>query len=449
MAKKTANLLVGLSNAKTRTFVILFGAIILIGVVIAIIRGQQKPTDVLSKQGSQAVSVPSEIKSTPGNIVSEQYRELQVAENERRAQEALQKKTSAIPTIIGAIADTDGKNKGALNNNLQGPGQSGFQSGEGFEDIGKSLRQREREQQEARIKEQREHLEKIRADKERDLRLQRERALAAQQKKEYEASVQKIQSQMKNYAQGAYTEWSKYRPQAYVQGPLAGKAFVSADTNMGSSENGNHYPQASSARNAAINKRKIYIKAGSVLFGVLDTAINSDEPGPILATIVSGKYRGGKLIGSLQHSAQQETVVITFVQMSLPKRPKSFGVKAVAIDPDTARTALASDVDHHYLLRYGSLFASAFVSGYGKALTQQGSTTTVSPLTGTTTTSYPPLNNREIFLAALGEVGTQWGQVARMNFSTPYTVTVNQGTGVGLLFLSDVDATEEDVANGQ
>ncbi|HRE31778.1 MAG TPA: TrbI/VirB10 family protein, partial [Candidatus Berkiella sp.] len=109
---------------------------------------------------------------------------------------------------------------------------------------------------------------------------------------------------------------------------------------------------------------------------------------------------------------------------------------------DTARTALASDVDHHYLLRYGSLFASAFVSGYGKAITNQGTTTT-SPLTGTTTTTTPPLDNQEKFYAALGEVGTAWAQQVKPIFNTPYTVTVDQGTGLGLLFLSDAEVTEE------
>ncbi|HRE32918.1 MAG TPA: hypothetical protein PLD88_13145, partial [Candidatus Berkiella sp.] len=71
MAKKPSNLLAGLTNAKTRTFVILFGAIIVIGVGVAVMRGGQENTDVLSKQGSQAVGVPPQIKSTPGSIVSQ------------------------------------------------------------------------------------------------------------------------------------------------------------------------------------------------------------------------------------------------------------------------------------------------------------------------------------------------------------------------------------------
>jgi hypothetical protein len=54
------------------------------------------------------------------------------------------------------------------------------------------------------------------------------------------------------------------------------------------------------------------------------------------------------------------------------------------------------------------------------------------------------LDNKQIFEEALGELGTQWGQQIRPYFnSTPYTVTVDKGTSVGLLFLSDVEVTEE------
>lgn len=52
MAKKPSNLLAGLTNAKTRTFVILFGAIIVIGVGVAVMRGNQESSDVLSDRKS-------------------------------------------------------------------------------------------------------------------------------------------------------------------------------------------------------------------------------------------------------------------------------------------------------------------------------------------------------------------------------------------------------------
>jgi len=528
MAKKSINLFANVKNAKTRTFVILFGAIIVIGIAVAITRNRSANQDPLSKQGSQAVAVPTSIQSTPGSTVSEQYRELQIAENDRRAQDALKKKTSAIPTIIGAISENSQTGSDQSLNSLesalkdrqkgQGQGQgnglganAGFAGTDAFGSAngpgggvggpgggangmaggqqglgsnaganaagnnpfgnasglggnaglgglggGKSPQEIAREQQEAKIREQRERLDKMREEKEAQKR--REQELKAQQtqeeqeRKAYEASVQKMAGQMKGYAQGAYSEWSKYPVQVFVQGDLATKKKSSpADEKSAAGANKNEATHGAGntksktqAGPGGVQKPKTIIKAGTVLFGIMDTAVNSDENGPILATVVSGKYQGSKLIGSFQHGGQQEAIVVSFTQMSIPKATNSFSVQAVAIDPDTARTALASDVDRHYLLRYGSLFASAFLTGYANAIQQQGSTTTTSPLTGATTTSYPPLDNRQIFLSALGQVGTQWGQATRTYFNTPYTVTVDQGAAIGVLFLSDIDVSAKD-----
>jgi len=460
MAKKPSNLLAGLKNSKTRTFVILFGAVIVVGVSVAIMRNSGENEDVLAKQGSQAVGVPPQIKATPGSVVSEQYKELQVADNQKRAEEALKKKTSAIPTIIGAVAEDD--NRGDANslenalksqqqgtqNKLQfGQAEEGSLASAGF--VGKSAREREREEQEARLKEQRDRLDKVRIEKERKDELERQRRLAETEQKNYDASVKATSAQMKSYTQGAYNEWSKSPVQAYVQGELASKPYK-PNTGTGLTTTQGKATQNSTNQTRVIGNRvvgtltkpKAYIKAGTVLFAVLDTSVNSDEKGPILATIVSGKFQGGKVVGAFTHADYQESVIMQFSTMSLPKKAKSLSVQAVAIDPDTARTALASDVDHHYFLRYGSLFASSFIAGYGKAITNQGTTTT-SPLTGTTTTTTPQLDNQEKFLAALGEVGTAWAGQLKPIFNTPYTVTVDQGTGLGLLFLSDVEITEE------
>lgn len=476
MAKKQSNIISGLTNAKTRTLVLLFGGIIVIGVVIAVMRSKSTAGNALSKQGSQSIGVPSDINAIPGSVVSEQYRDLQIADNERKAQLALKQKTSAIPTIIGAIAENPNASKGnqvapdSLDAALKTPGlnQNKMQFGQAEEGgfntgayMGKSARERELEAQEAKFKEQKDRMEKMRLDKERQERERQQQVRFDQDQKAYEAAVQRIAGQMKAYASGAYQEWNKFTPQAYVQGEKANQPYRSAAElaaeaaskevkTVVTNKDGSTTTTTTKVSKAdqtgkfsPIKKPKIFIKAGTVLFGVLDTSINTDEPGPVLATIVSGKYQGSKVLGTLSHQAQQESVIVSFTQLSVPKRLQSIGIQAVAIDPDTARTALATDVNHHYLLRYGTLFASAFVSGYGKAIQQSGATTTTSPLTGATTTTNPPLDNRQIFLTALGNVGTQWAQATRQMFDTPYTVTVDQGTGIGLLFLSDVDVSDE------
>lgn len=183
------------------------------------------------------------------------------------------------------------------------------------------------------------------------------------------------------------------------------------------------------------------IKTGDVVFAVLDTSINSDEPGPILATIVSGRLKGAKLIGSFNLPSNADKMVISFNTMSVPGSPKSVSINAFAIDPNTARTALASSANHHYLMRYGSLFAATFLEGFGNAFQSAGTTITIG---GTGTVQQTTiqsgigrsiLENAVIGLATLGK---NWGQVAQQQFNRPTTVEVCAGTGVGILFTQDV-----------
>lgn len=451
------NLLASFTNAKTRTFVLVFGAILIIGIGIAISRGGNKKEDILSKQGTQAAGVPNELRATPGSAVSEKYRELQVKENARRAEEATQKKTSAIPTIIGAISETnkDNADAQALENALkkQQDANAKLQIGqEGANGLGggfasKSQQEKDREELEARLKAQRDELERQKAEQERQRDLEKQRQLALQQKKEYEAKVQQMASKMASAASGAYTEWTRTPNQSFVQGEWATKknARKNSDGDRVIAQGGTSSRFSSRDREGKpIPKRKqVFIKAGSILFGIVNTAINTDEPGPVLATIVSGKYNGGKLIGNFSHPPQQPSVTLNFSQMTLPKRSKTLGVSVVAVDPETARVALASSVDRHLFLRYGmGILIPGLLQGYGQAISQQGSSTTISPV-GVTTTQ-PTLDNKQIWAAAWGQVGTQMSAAMKQYFNTPYTVTIEQGSSVGLLFLSDVDVSDEE-----
>lgn len=180
------------------------------------------------------------------------------------------------------------------------------------------------------------------------------------------------------------------------------------------------------------------IKAGDIMFAVLDTAVNSDEPGPVLATIVSGKYKGAKLIGGLQPLGQKaQKIVLSFRTMSLNSVEKTISINAVAIDPNTARTALSSDTNNHYLVRYGSLFASSFLEGLGQVIQTSGSKIFVNS-NGSTTIDNTGLDTAEKVMSAFGKVGQQWGQAIAPEFNRPPTIKVYSGVGLGILFTQDV-----------
>lgn len=475
MAKKQLAIISGLTNARNRTLVIVLGVIIFGSVVFAVTQFTKSSDDPLAKEGTATGGVPK-IKSVPGGKAPEKYVELQREENVRKAEEALQKKTAAIPTIIGAIQEDanetipidlepiDPNLPSAQEKARSGRVQLGEAQSGTFISSGPFSAQKEREQRRAEVEKRRqEQIDRIEREK-REKREREERIVADKQReidrKAHQASVQRIQTNMKKYVEGAHKEWAVYPVQNYVSGKWASEEYKTKEQRMrdeqqagggattaglvndGSSSGGTISRQGTQVLSSP--RERTVIKAGTVLFGVLDTAINTDEPGPILATIVHGKLKGAKLVGKITHEARQEKALLTFETLSLPTHTSSIGVSIVAIDPDTARTALASDVDKHYLMRYGSLFASSFLEGYAKALSEQGTTTTVSPLTGATTQTRPELSGKEEFMVALGEVGKRWGQQMRPIFNRPYTVTINQGTGLGLLFVSDADVTPKE-----
>jgi polyhydroxyalkanoate synthesis regulator phasin/type IV secretory pathway VirB10-like protein len=185
----------------------------------------------------------------------------------------------------------------------------------------------------------------------------------------------------------------------------------------------------------------VLIKGGNIIFAVLDTAINSDYPDtPVLATIVEGKYKGGKLLGKIVTTkgvtGQMDRVSLTFTLMNLDEWPKSKPITAFGIDPDTARTAIASSVDYHYMMRYGAMMATSFLQGYSTAITTSGSTSTTG-IFGTSTVS-PTLSPANKFMVGLGQVGQSLGAATQNYINRPPTVRVDSGVSLGILFMTDV-----------
>lgn len=190
---------------------------------------------------------------------------------------------------------------------------------------------------------------------------------------------------------------------------------------------------------AAYGTGPLIQKSGDILFGIIDTSINSDNKGPVLARVVSGNLKGARLLGSFQ--TQNDKVFVQFSSLSMPDIPKSISVDIVAIDPDTAQTALASDVDHHYLVKYGTMTASAFLQGMGQAVQSSLGTSQLASQNGAIVASQSTATNRDQFIVGLGQVGTKISKDLDQSDIQP-TVTLDSGTGVGLLVMSDLRIEE-------
>lgn len=206
--------------------------------------------------------------------------------------------------------------------------------------------------------------------------------------------------------------------------------------------------KAQAAQNKAaqdLANPKEIIKAGTIYFAVTTNMVSSDQATtPSLATIETGPYRGAKLIGGF--NKEGDKLVMRFSTMVTKDRKKSFGIgTAYAIDTRDGQLAVQTGVNHHYLMRFGSLLAGSFLKGVGDAVTPPKNTICISSGQGgciNSDSSDSILNKMSpgqvIGLRGVGEVGSKLGDHMRDIYNTPTTVTVNKGTMIGILFMHDV-----------
>jgi intracellular multiplication protein IcmE len=140
------------------------------------------------------------------------------------------------------------------------------------------------------------------------------------------------------------------------------------------------------------------------------------------------------LVGQFQRLNKK--VMLSFKTFSLPSYDHSVPITAVAIDSNTARTAVSGSVNNHYLLRYGSLFASSFLSGYADALTAGG--TSISLFGQALVKQSQTLTPAEQLAVGAGNVGKQYANKMAPNFHRAPTVKIPAGTGIGVLLTSDL-----------
>lgn len=183
-------------------------------------------------------------------------------------------------------------------------------------------------------------------------------------------------------------------------------------------------------------KTETLSKAGTVLNAILETGINSDEPSPVLAKIISGELKGTTLIGQIGQVG--EKVVVQFSTANIPSMPNSVKINAVAVDSNTSRTALASDVDRHYFKKYGIMFAASFLGGFADAISQSNKTSVLSQLGGATVVQ-GPMSSKDINRQALGSVGKAIASsTEKETENLKPTITVNSGMAIGILLMDDL-----------
>ncbi len=181
------------------------------------------------------------------------------------------------------------------------------------------------------------------------------------------------------------------------------------------------------------------LRAGDILYAVLDTEVNSDySDQAVMATIVHGKFKGARVLGTLAVGGPDgDALLLRFSSMSKQVWPASLSISALGVNPDTAQQGMASSVDHHYLQRWGTLFATSFLSGYADAVSSAG-TATISEGGSSVAVTQAPVSPAGRIMVGLGEVGKAASSEAQAYMNRPPTVILNAGVPVALLLTADV-----------
>lgn len=399
-------------DPRKRVIIIITGVVILGAFALGYKNLNSKPE--MPVTGSSSITNAPKVTATPGTSNSEQHNDLQRKQNADKAAEAIRTGQTSLPVMVNNT-DTDKKDPFANLNNENIPEQQKPTPAPVVIPPVQQIQPIQPVQQVQQPKTQ----QKNNAEEKRNL--------------------QNVQEQMVMYmskwAPGkAYQEidYSKPVDATKNQGQQnANNTQQSQNVQQGNQQNVQNNNSGSNSSSSS-KKGAAFVRAGTIVPAVLETAINSDEPGPVLARIVTGPLAGAKLIGSMKTA--NETIVVQFSTLSIPGAKGSFKINTYAVDPDSSNTGLASDVNHHYLARYGLGLAAAFISGYGEAVQNMGSSSVVSNGTVVTTSD---LNNKQIAQSAFGKVGQKLSTNIDRDTNIPTTVKVNSGISIGVLFMSD------------
>lgn len=410
-------------NPRTRTMILATGIIFIILIAIGY-HNINKPKVSEKTGGEVAVSAPPQIDRVPGMSTNATLNRDIAQQNQSGSQQALKQGSSYLPELHGASEDV------RTDPLLLNPNPAPAASTASVAKTPAPVQVQQTIQQPVAVVQQR-------------APLTQEQVQAIQQ---LEQQRQQIYDQQMNYYLGRlrdHRSMTQYQEFAYNgQKPKA-------NTSSNSEQNGNKNTSNNSSMSvngiasSSKSKAPALIQAGTVIPSVLITPADSDSPGPLLVDITTGPFRGGRALCTAQTS--QDTMGIHCSRLSLPPSSNipgaghSFQIDAYLVNANY-ETNLATSVNHHYLRNIGLLAASAFVQGYGQAVSRSNTTVTTGPFGSTV--AYGSLSNAQIAKTALGQVGQSVSQQLEQQSNVPTTVKVEpkhpgEGVPCGLLFMSD------------
>ena len=247
--------------------------------------------------------------------------------------------------------------------------------------------------------------------------------------------IQTLQSAMQSQAQQISSAWNA-APTSQTLMAIEDSLSKGDNASIGKTINGKNNTKDAKENTALLPP---VIRAGDVLYAVLDTEVNSDyKDQAVMATVVQGKFKGARVLGKLTLGGPDgDALLLQFTSISERTWPTALPINALGVNPETAQQGMASSVDHHYLQRWGTLFATSFLSGYADAVSSAGSATISSDGSSVAVTQ-APVSPAGRVMVGLGAVGKAASADAQKYMNRPTTVILNAGVPVALLFVDDV-----------
>ncbi|HHZ23888.1 TPA: hypothetical protein HH296_15870 [Xanthomonas vasicola pv. zeae] len=181
--------------------------------------------------------------------------------------------------------------------------------------------------------------------------------------------------------------------------------------------------------------RKPMIKTGNIMYATLDSEVNTDDGGHVLATVRGGDWDGSKLIGQVEQAPNN--IRLNFTVLSPQDGRDTMRINAVALREDDAKQGMADDIDRHTFSRYTALAVASILSGVGQIARQPVGDIIVLP-NGQVISSNQEPSDRRIIGSAVGELGSNMSQEIRQGFNRPPTFMTGANRGFALYFLQDV-----------
>ncbi|MBM3617254.1 MAG: TrbI/VirB10 family protein [Alphaproteobacteria bacterium] len=226
--------------------------------------------------------------------------------------------------------------------------------------------------------------------------------------------------------------------------------FAGRDPNLAFSREYLSSTDASQAEATVMGNINYIIAQGKVIDAILETAINTDLPGPLRAIVSRDIYaesgrqvlipRGSRLIGSYNSSLKggQTRVYVIWARVI---RPDGIDIKIDSPGIDQlGRAGVAGYVDNKYFEMFAAAFLTSSVTVAlgvaGDQLLDDGGTSSTNTSDGTTTSSGTA--GSQAVLTGINDFSDTTEQILKDILDQEPTITVDQGTRIKVFVNRDL-----------